>query len=110
MKLEQIIADWFKETWGGSLLLPSGWFGRPYDNCHQLSSVISNSTKLVVVLDEGQLKLNFEGVPKIETTKSELIFSSFNRLTFEWKEYGSLKPHFEVHEGGQVKIIAPPGA
>lgn len=110
MKLEQKISDWFKQTWGGSLLLPSGWFGRPYDNSHQLASVFESSTRLVVVLDDGHLKLSFEGVPEVEATKSELIFRSFNRLTFDWKEYGSLKLHSEVYEGGEIKIIAPPGS
>lgn len=110
MNLEQKIANWFKKTWGGGLVLPSGWFGRPYDNTHQLVSVTETPNGLVVVLDDGHLTLNFRGVPRVEATKSELIFRSFDRLAFEWKEYDTMKPHSEEHRGGEVKIVAPPGA
>ncbi len=109
MSLEQRISDWFKMTWGGGLVLPSGWFGRPYDNVHQLTSVSETSDGLVLVLDEGHLTLTFKGVPRINVTESELTFDAFKLLVFDWKEYGSMKPHSEQHEGGEVKIVAPPG-
>lgn len=108
MNLEQKIGEWFKETWGGSLVLPNGWFGRPYDSIHQLASVTESINGLIVVLDDGHLTLNFGGVPKVEATKSELIFHTFDRLVFDWKEYDSMKPHSEQHDGGEVKIVAHP--
>ena len=103
------ITAWFTETWGGGLVLPDGWFGRPYDNIHRLESVTEKEDGLVVVLDDGQLTLKFEGSPKIEATKSELVFSGFQRLTFDWKEYGSMEPHSDEYGQGEVKIVAPPG-
>jgi hypothetical protein len=109
MNIETKIVDWFDQTGGGGLVLPNGWFGRPYDNIHQLDSVAVNDDGLVIVLDGGQLTLSFEGVPKIEITRSDIIFSSFRRIVFDWKEYFSMKSHSENHEGGEVKIVAPLG-
>lgn len=109
MNLEKKIANWFKDTWGGSLVLPNGWFGKPYDNIHQLESISENIDELLIVLDDGHLKLKFEGKPQIEVSKSELVFCSFKCLLFNWIEYGSSESHSEEYHGGEVKFVAPPG-
>lgn len=110
MKTKELIQEWFRKRLGGGLVLPNGWFGRPYDNIHQLSELIEDGEKLSLSLDGGQLILNFEGAPQIEATHEELVFTGFRSLRFDWKEYGSNRPHTDCFDSGLVKIVAPPGS
>jgi hypothetical protein len=110
MSLEEIVTSWFKETWGGGLMLPDGWFGRPYDNIHRLDNVALSEDGLLLELDSGHLILRFEGVPEVTASKSELVLRSFRRLAFDWKEYGAMRIHSDKYEQGEVKFVAPPGA
>ncbi len=45
------IEDWFKIYGGGGLVTPEGWFGRPYDNIHQLTYLEFRLSKLIIELD-----------------------------------------------------------
>ena len=107
---KEIIKEWFLSTWGGGLIMPDGWFGRPYDNIHQLDSFSKSDGRYMLRLDGGLLELIFYGDGIIiSTSKTELIFSNFDSLDFNWKEYGSLIPHSDKYSDGVVKIVAPPG-
>lgn len=100
---------WFKREWGGSLLLPSGWFGRPHDNQHSLTSFSSQNGDYVLVLDE-QLELYFHNLQRVEDKGAELCFSRFDKCDFIWKEFGSnANSHSESFEFGEIKIIGAPG-
>jgi hypothetical protein len=65
---------------------------------------------LCLVLDGGQLALRFFGAVQLSVDKNELEISNFDRLEFNWKEYGSMTPHSDIYDSGFVKIVAPPGA
>ena len=110
MNINDQIQEWFSQRFGGGLVLPNGWFGRPYDSVHQLSALQVSSDSLLLTLDNGQLVLKFDGIPVIDATHAELVFSGFRSLRFDWKEYGSNKAHTDCFESGVVKIITPPGA
>lgn len=104
-----MIRGWFQRTSGGGLILPDGWFGRPYDNIHQLTTVTEDKDVLRIELD-GQISLTFFGNVRIEDQGSELVIKGFSRLHFDWKEYGSDIPHACSYDNGEVKFVAPPGA
>lgn len=89
-------------------MLPNGWFGRPYDNIHQLTGLLEEEDVLSLSFDGGQLILNFEGIPQIAAAHDELVFTDFRSLQFDWKEYGSNTLHTDCFDSGVVKIVAPP--
>jgi hypothetical protein len=103
------IQTWFDTEWGGSMVLPDGWFGRPYDNQHALTSVQQNGSSLILVLDEI-LHLHFEGLQAVRVGEHELVFGPFDKLRFEWTPYGGGKLTTQEYLTGEVKIVSPEAA
>jgi hypothetical protein len=104
-----IILDWFSKKTGGSLYLPDGWFGRPYDNIHQISSI--NETKsgnIQLVLDEN-IFLYFVGLEKAQQDSRDLILGPFDTLFFEWKDPQNNSQMTKEYCSGEVRIISHPG-
>ncbi len=109
MRLAEIIKRWFDEEFGGSLVLPDGWYGRPYDNQHALTSVAESGNTLTVVLDQ-KLTLRFEGLKSVEPRKRELVFGPFEKLRFDWESFGSSGQRgTKEYEAGEVRIVGAPG-
>jgi uncharacterized protein (TIGR00290 family) len=105
-----VIRSWFAKQKGGSLILPDGWYGRPYDNQHALTAVNESSGDLAICLD-GRLALRFQGLKSVESTEEALIFSSFERLVFDWVSAGmSSSRGRREYKGGEVKIVSAPGS
>lgn len=100
------VQQWFNAHMGGSLYLPDGWYGRPYDNQHLLTSIAEAGNELSMTLDRN-LMLKFEGIQAVNSTVRELIFGPFSKLRFEWSENG--KRLTKEYYGGEVKIVSPPG-
>jgi hypothetical protein len=103
------ISEWFQRTGGGGLELPDGWFGRPFDNIHQLTAVDEHRSALIVELDEALL-LVFDPNVRIVAGSDALTFGQVGKLVFRWKEYGTDKVHLRTYDGGEVRLSAPPGA
>lgn len=109
MSFTNTVQQWFKDEWGGSLFLPDGWYGRPYDNQHALTSVEETGEDLTILLD-GKLKLRFEGLKSVEARKGELVFGSFAKLRFDWETYGAdIKHGTKEYLAGEAKIVSAPG-
>lgn len=109
MSFTNTIQRWFKEELGGSLLLPDGWYGRPYDNQHALTSVDETGEALTVILDR-KLTLRFEGLKSVEGRKGELVFGPFDKLRFDWETYGTdAKRGTMEYQTGEAKIVSAPG-
>ena len=105
MNFTNTIQRWFKDEWGGSLLLPDGWYGRPYDNQHGLTSVEESGEILTIVLDQ-KLTLRFEGLKSVKAQKRELIFGPFDKLRFDWESFGTDgKRGTKEYQSGEVKIL-----
>ena len=106
MFFTNIVQQWFKAQMGGSLHLPDGWYGRPYDNQHILTSIDEAGDDLLMALDHD-LVLKFKGLQAVNSTTRELIFGPFSALRFEWVENG----HRQAKEygDGEVKVVSPPG-
>lgn len=109
MNFTKTIQDWFDKEFGGSLILPDGWYGRPYDNQHLLTFLNEKDNILFLVLDD-KLKLQFRGLKSVRVYKHELIFGPFDNLQFEWESYGSDGQHgTKKYQKGEVKIVSTPG-
>ncbi len=108
MSFTNTVQQWFKDEWGGSLFLPDGWYGRPYDNQHALTSVEESGSALTIVLDR-KLTLHFEGLKSVKAQKRELTFGPFEKLRFDWESFGTDGGHgTKEYQGGEVKILTGP--
>lgn len=106
MKFTNIVQQWFKDEWGGSLLLPDGWYGRPYDNQHSLTAIEETGEMLTITLDR-KLTLRFEGLKSVETRKLELVFGQFDKLSFAWEAFGAEgKRGIKEYLSGEAKIVS----
>jgi hypothetical protein len=107
--LADAVQRWFAEELGGSLLLPDGWYGRPHDNQHALTSVDETGEVLTIILDRKPT-LRFEGLKSVESRKGELVFGPFDKLRFDWETYGAdVKRGTKEYEFGEAKIVSGPG-
>ena len=109
---ESIIQKWFKKNIGGSLLLPDGWFGRPYDNIHLLTSIDETSNCLRMTLDDGYVVLAFYGEYVVEADRKELTVSGFSSAVFRWFPYGVAKqdiPHSATYTSGEIVCVSRGG-
>jgi len=106
MRFTNIIQQWFKDEWGGSLLLPDGWYGRPYDNQHALTFIEESGETLTIILDQ-KLTLHFEGLKTVKAQKQELFFGPFEKLRFDWESFGTDGKHgVKEYKEGAVKILS----
>lgn len=108
MTFVSVINNWFEVEWGGSLVLPDGWFGRPYDNQHALTSCEESEGKMLLVLDD-HLRLTFSGLADVEIEGRDLVIGPFDRLIFEAAPFGGGTPECKEYAGGVVKMVSAPG-
>lgn len=105
-----MIVFWFRLYRGGSLLLPDGWYGRPMDSLHQLSSISWTKDTLAVVLD-GAIRLTFQALEGVRFVGGELIIGPAKELRFDPIEDGVVVPGPGVrYAGGVAKIVAETGS
>jgi hypothetical protein len=109
MTFERTIRDWFDKEWGGSLILPDGWFGRPYDNQHSLTSCEESAGKLSLGLDD-HLRFTFYGLSNVSVEGRDLVIGPFERLLFEARPYGGGVVQNKEYNGGAVKLLIAPGS
>lgn len=104
----ELILGWFREVRGAGLILPDGWFGRPYDNIFHLTSRAVRAQWLIMELDA--LILLIIRMPATVRWEGEcLTISGFPLCIFAWKEHGGEAWHLETYEGGEVTFWAVPG-
>jgi hypothetical protein len=87
-------SSFFAEHAVASLRLPSGWFGRPHDNLHQLTEASTEDGVVLVRLDDKQL-LTLKADPTVRGGR------------LDWTDYGGDQEHSEVLGPGDVEFRAP---
>lgn len=100
-----VVVAWFERVGAASLRLPSGWFGRPYDNLHRLTDGQVMADRLVIVLD-GQMILTLTRPTAVVETNKSLIILGFDHGTWDWDEYGSGRSHVETFGDGEIEFVA----
>ncbi len=73
-------------------MLPSGWFGRPFDNLHRLTAARVEADRLVVVLDE-RIVLSLAHPSNAVADSTTLRLSGFTHAILDWDEYGHAGSH-----------------
>lgn len=71
----ETIRSWFLRNDGGSLELPDGWFGRPYDNVHRLTNVSLHADALHLALDD-RLFITAQGSITVEADDASLTIGA----------------------------------
>ena len=104
----QALLIWFDDVEAAGLKLPTGWFGRPYDNEHRLTSAHVLADRLVMELD-GQMILMLAHPTEIEVDGTCLRLSGFSHGALDWDEYGSGRPHLQTFAGGCVEFHGSSG-
>jgi hypothetical protein len=98
--------DAFFGRWNGaSLKLPDGWFGRAYDNVHELTSASVSGETLTIELDDRHI-LSLVRPQSASVEDSTLRITGFERAHWSWAEYGSDIRHDEDYDGGAVEFVA----
>jgi hypothetical protein len=101
--VDAVIA-FFAEHRGASLRLPSGWFGRPYDNLHQLTEGRTQGEAVLVRLDHKQvLTLDAE---RASSDEGVLRVGPIRGGNWCWTEYGTDREHREALSSGTVEFHA----
>jgi hypothetical protein len=90
------------------LILPDGWFGRPYDNFFEVTSINTNNNTININFEKGKLKLNIISPNDIEINSDEILINEFKSCKFEWQEYGDDKTHENEYNKGTISFIARP--
>lgn len=108
MAYAETITTWFEKELTGGLILPDGWFGRPYDGQYSLTSVEEQGESLVLVLSEN-LILRFSGLRSVAARGDRLAFGPFTELHFEWTPFDGGSARNQDYHTGEAFIVSGPG-
>ena len=74
---------------GGSLCFYGHWFGRPYDNYHQLemATLDSSTNTLTLTFNEKEI-LTISNPQDISEFENKLTIGSADRIYWKWFSYG----------------------
>ncbi len=100
-----MVAAWFEDHSVAGLVLPSGWFGRPHDNAHELTWSTALADRLLLELD-GQQLLILTGPVEVVSRADELVVSCGADIIFAWREYGDGGSHVEHFNNGEVHFVS----
>ncbi|GLI26444.1 hypothetical protein ARHIZOSPH14_06860 [Agromyces rhizosphaerae] len=103
------IRELFNQRGGASLKLPEGWFGRPFDNWHQLSDVELDGPVLVITVDDSQI-LRIRTAGRV-TVEGRTLRVPVTDGTWSWVPYGHSgeAPRIAAIGAGTVEFHAPWG-
>jgi hypothetical protein len=101
------VRDWFGQVRVAGLELPSGWFGRPHDNLHELTWSAATSGKLLLELDE-QILLILTDAHDAEVGDNRLRITNCRQVTLDRQEYANMRPHVDDLGAGDVTFHGRP--
>jgi hypothetical protein len=108
MDAELVIQEWLKSKRAGSLLLPDGWFGRPYDNQHILTFIREVDEVLILVLDD-RVTLRFEGLKSVKENGPNLVLGSFDKCCLMLERGDAKGIEIKEYGAGEIRIMSTPG-
>jgi hypothetical protein len=99
------VAAWFAAVDWVGLKLPTGWFGRPYDNQFQLTGAHVLAGRLVLALGDRFL-LTFAGAPRVTERGGNLVISGFAHVVWDRTAWGDSAPtRVDVFTEGEVEFV-----
>lgn len=99
------IQRWFDRARFAGVILPDGWWGKPYDNLHTLTHATSD--RETVTLDfETTFVLVFYDLQRVYEAEKDLILDGFSRLdVLGGNEPEPATPYCTYHESGIVRFV-----
>jgi hypothetical protein len=100
----QVVTGWFAAAGAASMKLPHGWFGRPFDNRHQLTSARVMAGRLILELDGSMLLVLAHPTSAERSDGDVLRISGFLHGALSWDGYGGSVGDVETFGGGDVEF------
>lgn len=106
---KQVITDWFDANKSGGLILPDGWWLKPYDNFYRLTFIEVRPIKTILEL-EGKSLLIFTSLTSasVEPDTGQLLLSDFVQLVFDYEDprfARDAKPALKSYLDGIVRFV-----
>lgn len=98
------VAGFFAKHEVASLELPTGWFGRPYDNLHHLTEAVPFGNHVMIRLDGTQVLTVEATGTRVE---GRVLRIEIRGGTWVWTEYGGSRTHTDALGAGAVQFHAP---
>lgn len=99
------VAEFFRVHPSVGVKLPSGWFGRPYDNIYHLVSIDVEDNRLSLQFNDWSL-LSIANPSEAIISGSTLRVLGFTNGIWEWRDADTNTSHQEVFDRGVVELIA----
>ena len=84
------------------ILLPDGWYGKPWDNLYPIEHVNITSSEIFLQADYG-ISLTFSGDPEIQERSACIHFKIDGKATFRDSDTGKTR----TYQSGTVTIVLP---
>lgn len=101
------VSQFFSDKSSAGLKLPDGWFGRPHDNQHRLTSVNATDESLHIQLD-GMHTLELTGEVNVELADGTLRLSDFDTLIWDREDYSTGHRIRKEFTDGHVEFVTHP--
>ncbi|WZH38263.1 MAG: hypothetical protein PIR02_06240 [Microbacterium enclense] len=99
-----VIRSHFEGSAYVGLVLPDGWFGRPYDNMSTLEGVILDGEELCISFD-GDMRILLTGDVDTSLDGAALKISGFSKLLWSWRPCGSSDRREQTYTSGTLRMI-----
>ena len=86
------------------LILPDGWFGRPYDNMLTLDGAVTRDDELVISFDRD-MRIVMRGEMNARVEDSAVKISGFSELVWSWRPYGSREDREQIYTSGTLQLL-----
>ena len=99
---KEVVLQWFRREETCNLMLPDGWFGRPYDNLYRLTS-LEETPDNSLIMDLGGMKLLFDDLRLALDQGEKLLLSEFKKLVVHFTNVDYV--FHSIYDTGTVKIM-----
>ncbi|QDG52177.1 hypothetical protein FIV42_15945 [Persicimonas caeni] len=92
------------------VILPDGWFGRPYDNMLKCTGLRRANDFVEISLNDW-VEVRIEGKAEVQLTRgdghsgNQLEIGGFENAKFSYVPIGATTPVNEVYDSGQVVLV-----
>ncbi|WP_091756895.1 hypothetical protein [Pedococcus cremeus] len=102
--IAQAVTAFFPDHEVAGLRLPPRWFGRPFDNWHQMSQAATDGDRVMIRLDSTQILTLDAQDASLDGRMLRIVGRGGS---WSWTEYGGDVRHEEVLGSGCVEFSAP---
>lgn len=101
---QDVLLSYFRAHPLVGLILPDGWFGRPYDSILEYQSVQAVRGNYLLNFDGGE-SIEIVGNPVLVLRERSLFVSEFEQVDWRWVSYGSSQENHSQYVEGEVVFM-----